>query len=78
MISNFTFRLVNIYSYEDSQTKQKWLKYECKMKNYKGVGSESIIFDPEERVNVNKFMAKAASSGEFHFWGSEILHILRL
>lgn len=70
MVSNFIFRLINRYSYEDLQMNSKYLKYECVMVNYKDIKSEPIVFDPEERVNVNKFMAKAASLGEYHFWGS--------
>lgn len=70
MISNFTFKLINIYAYEDSITGARYLKYECTMKNYKGIISDPIVFEPDERVNVMKFMAKAASLGEFHFWGS--------
>ena len=70
MISNFQARISNIYTYEDAQTGDTYLKYECILTNYQGTRSRKMIFEPAERVNPLKFMERCAGQGEFRFWGN--------
>ena len=70
MISNFKASITNIYNYEDAQTGETYLKYECVLTNYDSAKTKPIIFEPADRVNPLKFMEKAGGQGDFRFWGN--------